>query len=172
MMNTLTEKIAKKCSVILLLARITRIVLYIILGFTVFMLISTWFSGDEPILKIGDIQVYATVPLRNLFGVDFGADVTQTVPNLRLQLASQLFAYVVSQILLVRIIRLFTLIRDSKDPFTANIARPMKALAILLGLVIAVQNTILGVVVALVIFAFALIFQYGAELQNQVDETI
>ena len=81
-------------------------------------------------------------------------------------------AFCLSQVMLRKITRLFTLIRESKGPFTADIAKPMKAFAVALGLIVAIQNTILGIVVALVIFAFALIFEYGAQLQNQVDETL
>ncbi len=171
-METLTAKIARQSNVILVLAKITRILLYIVLGVSVFLLISTWTASDQPLLRIGNTSVYATIPLQNLLGVNFDADTAEKLSTLRFTLARQLAAFVLAQVMIARIIRLFTLIRDSKDPFSADVARPMKAIAILLGIIISVQNTILGVVVALTIFAFALIFQYGAQLQNQVDETL
>ena len=171
-MNALTEKIARNSKVILVLAKVTRILLYIVLGLTVFLLVSTWVSSDEPIFKIGNTEVFASIPLQKLLGVNFGFDTAQQFSNLRFSLVRQMAAFLLAQIMISRIIRLFTLISESKDPFSADVARPMKAIAILLGIIISVENTILGVVVALTIFAFALIFQYGAELQNQVDETL
>jgi hypothetical protein len=171
-MNTLPEKIGKQSRVILVLAKITRILLYVILGVAVFALISTWISGETPIFKLGNTEVYATLPLGWLFGVELNAETARQLADLRADLAVQIFAIALSQIMLTMIIRIFSRIRDNKDPFEGNVIRPMKSFAALLGLVIAVQNLILGTVVALSVFAFAMIFQYGAQLKTQVDETL
>ena len=171
-MNELTAKIAQQSKIILTLAKVARMILYVVLGLTSFLLISTWVPGDKPIFKLGDMQVYATLPLKTLLGDSVSVEVTKALAPLRLNLAGQLAAFIMAQVMLSMVIRLFTRIRENGNPFTADVAKPMKAFAILLGLVIGIENTILGVVIAFVIFAFALIFQYGAQLQTQVDETL
>ncbi len=171
-MSELTQKIARTSSVILILAKIARILLDIVLGVTVFLLISTWFPGDKPLLTFGNTEVYATMPLKALLGVDLAGDVAAQLAALRLNIAGQLVTFILAQVMLRLVTRLFTRIQQSESPFTADVAKTMKALAILLGLVVAIQNTIVGVVIAFAIFAFALIFEYGGELQNQVDETL
>ena len=171
-MQQFTEKIAQQSKVILIFAKITRILLYVALSVTVFLLISTWISDGSPIFKMGNTEVYMTIPLGRILGVELGAQTARQLADLRMQLFGQLFAFIVSLIMLTRITRMFKRIRDTGHPFTAEVVKSMKVFAVLLGLVIAVQNTIVGVVVALVIFAFAMIFQYGAQLQNQADETL
>jgi len=172
-MSELTAKIARQSKTVLMLARVARIILYVVLGTMVFLLISTWLPGDQPIFRLGNTEVFATIPLQRLLGVDGGAEeLAQRLPAMRTDLCVQLLAFVLAQLLLYRVTRLFTRIRECKDPFTADVIKPMKAVAILLGLLIGVENTVLGVVIAFVIYAFAMIFQYGAELQNQVDETL
>lgn len=171
-MNAYPEKITRQSKVILILAKITRIILYVVLGAAVFMLVSTWASGGKPVFKIGNTEVFVTIPLEKLLGVEWGAETIRQLADFRLELTAQIFALAVSQVMLTIIIRLFTRIMENKEPFAGNVVRSIKAFAVLLGVVIAVQNTILGVVVALSIFAFAMIFQYGAQLQKQVDETL
>ena len=171
-MNTIASQIAKRSRVILILTKVTRILLYVLIGLTVLLLASTWVSADAPIFQIGKTKVYASVPMQALLGLKTGTVDARQVSDLRVQLVAQLVAFCLSQVMLRKIARLFTLIRESKDPFTADIAKPMKAFAVALGLIVAIQNTILGIVVGLVIFAFALIFEYGAQLQTQVDETL
>lgn len=171
-MNELTQKIARQSKIILILAKIARIILYVVLGVTIFLLISTWVPGDQPIFRLGGTEVFATMPLKTLLGVGLAEGLAQQLPSLRLDLIGQLFAFILAQVMLHLVTKLFTRIRESENPFTADVVKSMKALAILLGLVIGVENTIVGVVIAFVIFAFAMIFQYGAELQHQVDETL
>ncbi len=172
-MDSITQKIIKQSKVILVLAKVTRIILYVVIGVTVFMLISTWVGSDQPIFSFGNTKVYATIPVRVLLGVDIvDSENTDQIASMRVDLFAQLLGFILSQVMLKKITGLFTHILESKDPFTAEAAKPMKVFAVLLGVIIGVQNTILGVVVALVIYAFAMIFEYGALLQTQVDETL
>lgn len=171
-MNTLTAKIAQQSKVILILVKIARILVSIAIGIVALLLFSTWIPSDEMIFRLGNTKVFASVPVQNLLGLDIRVETAQEVSAMRVELIVQLLALILSQVMLVKIARLFSVIRDNGNPFTADIAQPMKAFAVLLGLLIGVQSSILGIVVALVIFAFALIFQYGAQLQNQVDETL
>lgn len=170
-MKAFAEKIERQSRVILVLATVARVLLFVLLGLSVLLMISTWVSDDRPIFSLGSVRVYAAVPLSYLLGVDLGVD-SAALSRVRLELAGQMAAFVLALILLKKIIRLFTRIRDSRDPFTADVIRLMKVFAVFLGLIVALQNTIVGVVVALAVFAFALIFEYGAELKNQVDETL
>ena len=171
-MSELTQKIARTGRVILILTTVARILLDIVLAVTVFLLISTWFPGDKPILTFGGTEVYATMPLKALVGIDLTGDMAAQLNALRLNLGGQLVAFVLAQVMLRLVARLFTRIQQSESPFAADVVKTMKALAILMGLMVATQNTIVGMVVAFAIFAFALIFEYGGELQNQVDETL
>ena len=170
-MNPLVRKIARQSEVILVLAKVARIILYVLLGLSILLLISTWVPGDQPILKIGGIQVYATIPLRSLLGSGIAGQV-KSLTDSRIDLSAQMVAFVLAQVMLRMVTKLFTRIRESKSPFTEDVVKIIKVLAILLGLVVGVDNSILGIVVAFVIYTFALIFQYGAELQNQSDETL
>lgn len=170
-MSELAQKIARQCKVILVLAKVTRIILYVLLGLTILLLISTWVPGDQPIFRIGGTEVFATIPLKSLLGTGFYDQVKQLV-DYRIDLSIQLVTFILAQVMLKMVTRLFTHIRESESPFTESVVKSIKALAILLGLVIGINNSILGLVIAFVIFTFALIFQYGMELQNQVDETL
>lgn len=170
-MNPLVRKIAHQSEVILVLAKVARIILYVLLGLSILLLISTWVPGDQPILKIGGIQVYATIPLRSLLGSGIAGQV-KSLTDFRIDLSAQMVAFVLAQVMLRMVTKLFTRISESKSPFTEDVVKIIKALAILLGLVVGVDNSILGIVIAFVIYTFALIFQYGAELQNQSDETL
>jgi len=171
-MSEWTVKIAKQSKIILILAKVARIVLFVALGATVFLLISTWVPGDMPLLRIGGTDVFLTVPLKTLLGAETAEGVTRSLESFRLDLGVQLLSFVLAQIMLRLVTRLFTGIRESENPFTPGIIKTLKTLAVLLGLVVAVQNTLLGVVITFTVFAFALIFEYGGELQHQVDETL
>jgi hypothetical protein len=170
-MNPLVQKITHQSEVILVLAKVARIILFVLLGLSILLLISTWAPGDQPILKIGGIQVYATIPLKSLLGSGIAGQV-KSLTDFRIDLSAQVAAFVLAQVMLRMVIKLFTRIRESKSPFTEDVVKIIKVLAILLGLVVGVDNSILGVVIAFVIYTFALIFQYGTELQNQSDETL
>lgn len=171
-MDAFSEKIIRQSKVILVLARITRVLLYVVLGVAIVALVSTWVSDGLPIFKIGNTEVYAAIPIGKLLGVELSAQTLERLADLRIQLAAQIAAFAVSQVMLSIIIRLFTRLQETRNPFAGDVVRSIKSFAVLLGVVIAVQNTILGVVVALVVFAFAMIFQYGAQLQKQIDETL
>jgi len=171
-MNTISQRIVKQSKVILVLARVTRIVVYVVIGCMALLLASTWMPAEQPLFRLGKTAVYAAVPLKTLFGLEIGAEWEARVASLRVDIVLQLLTFILSQIMLYKITGLFTKIHESKDPFTANAAKPMKAFAVLLGLIIGIQNTILSVVIALVIYAFALIFEYGEQLQTQADETL
>ena len=171
-MSEWSAKIAKTSKVVLILAKVARIVLYVLLGLTLFLLVSTWVPGDAPLLRIGGTEVYLTVPLKTLLGVEAADGVRRTLTDIRLDLGAQMVSFILAQVMLQLVTRLFTDISESENPFTPGIIKTLKTLAVLLGLVVAVQNTLLGVVVAFTVFAFALIFEYGGELQHQVDETL
>ena len=170
-MNVITQTIAKQSKVILVLAKIAGILLYVMIGLTVFTLLSTLTANGLPIFRLGDTEVYATIPLQTLLGVELSGDASR-LASLRTELFVQLLSFILARVMLYKVKTLFTRIRESKDPFTADVVKPMKAFAVLLGLVIGIQNMILGAVVALAIYAFTLVFQYGAQLQTQVDETL
>jgi|GEM_PF-4248885 len=171
-MDTITRTIAKQSKGILVLVKITSILLFVLIGITAFILLSTWVTAELPILRLGNTDVFAAIPLQTLLGVEFDVENASRMTSLRVDLCLQLLRFIFSLVMLYKIRSLFTRIRESKDPFTADVVKPMKTFAILLGLIIGIQNMILGVVVALVIYTFALIFQYGGELQTQVDETL
>ena len=170
-MNALAEKIARQSKVILILAKVARIILFVLLGLTLFLLISTWMPGDQPIFRLGGTEVFATIPLKVLLGEDV-FNTARQLADMRVNLSEQLVLFGLAQAMLYLVTKLFTRIRESENPFTEGIVKAMKSLGILLGLVIGISNTILGVVIAFVVYAFAMIFQYGAELQHQVDETL
>lgn len=171
-MSELSEKIRRQSEIVLILAKVARIVLYVAFGFTLYLLVSTWIPGEMPLLRIGGMDVYLTVPQSVLLGDVLGVDLTRELSALRLDLGAQLLSFVLAQVMLRLVTRLFTHIRESETPFTPAAVKQLKTLAVLLGLIIGVQNTLVGVVVCLAVFAFALIFQYGGELQTQVDETL
>ena len=170
-MQELTQKIARQSKVVLILAKVARILLYVLLALTILLLISTWVPGDNPIFTIGGTQVFATIPLRSLLGTQVYDQVKQLV-DYRIDLSLQLAGFILAQVMLGMVTKLFTRIRESENPFTPGVIKGIKGLAIMLGLVVGFGNTILGLVIAFVIFTFALIFQYGMELQTQVDETL
>jgi hypothetical protein len=170
-MDTLVQKIARQSSVVLVLAKVARIILYVLLGLSILLLVSTWTPGDQPILQIGNMKVYATIPLKSLLGTKL-YDEAKSLVDYRIDLSAQVAAFILAQVMLRMVTRLFTRIRENKSPFTEDVVKAIKALAILLGLVVGIDNGILGIVIAFVIYTFGLIFQYGAELQNQADETL
>ena len=170
-MRELTVKIAHQSKVILILAKVARIILFVLLGLTILMLISTWVPGDQPIFSIGGTEVFATIPLRTLLGTQAYDQVKQLVDT-RIDLSVQMVTLILALVMLKIVTRLFTRIRESENPFTQGVVKAIKGLAVMLGLLVGINNSILGVVVAFVLFTFALIFQYGLELQTQVDETL
>ena len=170
-MSELSQKIARQTKVILILAKAARIILYVLLGLSILLLISTWVSRDNPIFKLGGTEVFAMIPLRSLLGTKIYDQVRQLV-DYRIDLSVQLVTLILAQVMLGMVTKLFTRIRESQNPFTEGIVKGIKGLAIILGLIVGINNSILGVVIAFVIFTFALIFQYGMEQQNQVDETL
>ena len=165
-MSELSEKIRRQSEIVLILAKVARIVLYVAFGFTLYLLVSTWIPGETPLLRIGGMDVYLTVPQSVLLGDVLGVDLSRELSALRLDLGAQLLSFVLAQVMLRLVTRLFTHIRESETPFTPAAVKQLKTLAVLLGLIIGVQNTLVGVVVCLAVFAFALIFQYGGELQT------
>ena len=61
-MSELSEKIRRQSEIVLILAKVARIVLYVAFGFTLYLLVSTWIPGETPLLRIGGMDVYLTVP--------------------------------------------------------------------------------------------------------------
>ncbi|MDD2649012.1 MAG: hypothetical protein PHI27_02100 [Eubacteriales bacterium] len=159
--KTLKERIAAQSKTIIIMAKVARIILYVMLGIFGTMLAASLISPDASIIKIFGLDI----KLYSLMG-------RETIPEMQEQLVKSIIMIGLSQALLYFVTALFTKISESDTPFTLDIARRIKTIGILLGVAIALDNIYLGIVVAFVVYAIALIFSYGAELQRQVDETL
>ena len=160
-MSELTKKIAKQSKIVMIMAEVARIILYVMLGLTIAAFVSSFFDANQPAFYVFGKPVLF-MQLTN----------GQTVEQARVQYVETMVQIGLALALLFMVSALFARIRDSETPFTTNIVKRMKAIGVMLGIVIFVDNGYLGVVVAFIIYAFAMIFEYGGELQHQVDETL
>ncbi|MDD3335859.1 MAG: hypothetical protein PHI98_10150 [Eubacteriales bacterium] len=160
-MNQTASKIVSQSKTITILATVARIILYVAAGITVVSLVGSYLNITGPVLVLFGKPVYM---------IDLSEGMTMEA--WRVQLVEALVQIGLAQALLYLTDSLFKRIGSSTTPFTAEIVKKMKSLGVLLGLVIAIDNGYLGVVVGFVIYAFAMIFEYGGELQKQVDETL
>lgn len=160
-MNELTEKIAKNSKVILILSKVARIILYVMAGITIAMLTASFLQLPNPLFTIFGKPVY-------LYDLTEG----MTMKAFQVELAEALVQIGVAVALLFIVSDLFRHIQTSASPFNETTVRKLKAMGIMLGVVVFINNGYLGVVVAFIGYALALIFQYGGLLQQQVDETL
>lgn len=130
-------------------------------GFTVALLVGSYFDHPAPLLVLFG-QPICFADLQEGISVEaFRVELVQTLVEIGL---SQALLYLTSS--------LFRRIRTSETPFTPEVIKKLKTMGIMLGVIIAVDNGYMGVVIGFVVYAIALIFQYGGELQQQVDETL
>lgn len=160
-MNELTAKIAKQSKIILILAEVARIILYVMIGLDLTALVGSYLNLPDPLFTLFGCPVR----LMELTG-------GETLSQARINMVEELIQIALALKLLFMTSALFERIQASETPFTLDIVKKMKAMAIMLGVVVAVDNGYLGVVIAFVVYAFAMIFEYGGELQKQVDETL
>ena len=160
-MSELTKKIADQSKVVLILAKVARIILYVMLGVTIVGLACTYMDMDTPVFVLFGKPILVL-------------DLTEGLPldQARINLVETIVQIGLAQALLYMVTALFERIRSSNSPFTADIVKRMKAIGVMLGVVVCIDNGYLGVVIAFVVYAFAMIFEYGGELQRQVDETL
>lgn len=160
-MSELTLRIAKQSKVVLILAKVARIILYVMLGLCVAAFACTYLDGEVPLLVLFGKPIYVL-------------DITEGLAPApaRLNLVEAIVQIALAQALLYMVSALFRRIDDSRSPFTAEVVRRMKAIGVMLGVIVAIDNGYLGLVLAFVVYAFAMIFEYGGELQRQVDETL
>ncbi len=159
--KTLKERIADQSKTIIIMAKVARVLLYVMLGFAIASIVVSFLPPEASVLRI--------------FGKDFKLfDILgdESLAQMRETMVKEIIAIGISQAILYMLTALFTRIQQSESPFTSEIANKIKTIGILLGVAIALENIYLGIIVAFVVFAIALIFSYGAELQRQVDETL
>lgn len=160
-MNELTEKIAHQSKVILILAKVARIILYVMAGLTVTLLASSFLNLPDPLFTLFGVPV-------KLYDLTGG----QTLKAAQVEMLQALIQIGLAEALLYLVSDLFRHIQSSATPFTDAAVKKLKAMGIMLGVVVFIDNGYLGVVVAFIGYALALIFQYGSELQRQADETL
>ena len=161
-MEELTAKIAKQSKVVLILAQVARIILYVMAGIAVAALIGSFLEIGEPAFVLFGKPIY------------WMGDIAEgmTPEAFRVSLVETLIQIGLALALLFQVSGLFKRIEQAETPFTQEAIKKMKSLAIMLGVIIGLDNGYLGVVMGFVVYAFAMMFEYSAELQKQVDETL
>ncbi|MDD3410418.1 MAG: hypothetical protein PHY12_06380 [Eubacteriales bacterium] len=163
-MTDLKAEIAKKSNVVLILAKVARVIIYVSLGLCVAGIVDLLLTGANYDIEIKGIHIYPLLQADLHTGAS-KEDLVWRIVEAMLQLG-------VAQALLYLITSVFRHISESETPFTDSVVRSLKTMAVLLGAVLFIDNGYLGVVVAFVVYAIALIFEYGGQLQRQVDETL
>ncbi|MBQ6453599.1 MAG: hypothetical protein IJJ14_04495 [Coriobacteriales bacterium] len=166
------ERIRSTSKPISVIARIVEIFAWIGVVVTWVAVIFVGFAGadalDEAALEelnygfgLGGFKVFTNLP------VDIGP--------LALLVAIAVLTSITLGLLiaLMRYIRkTFDLIGTGETPFSSDVVKNMRIVAILLTIIM-LPNSVLGaVIVALTMWALMAIFEYGATLQTESDETI
>lgn len=160
-MNATMENIVKQSKVVMILCEVARIILYVMLGLALVALVGSFFNYPDPLFIVFGVPVRMIELTKGMTVEAARVDLVESIVQICLALA---LLFITSD--------LFRLIHTSENPFGKDVVKKMKTVAVLLGVTIAIDNGYLGVVIGFVIYAFAMIFDYGRELQKQVDETL
>lgn len=178
-MNAIQKKIQVTSRVVAILTKILYITMTIAVCFEVAGIIWFMVSPEASSISWGGIKIIPPFSLANYVGI--GTDLMTDV-------ASQCFFIAI----LVSANRIFKSLSREYSPFTQKTVKGMKRIAILLLIdsIVAPQvdsaikksvSIATGalhnfsdelIILAIVLYCFSLIFQYGVELQRQSDETL
>lgn len=178
-MNAIQKKIQVTSRVVAVLTKILYIAMIVAVCFVLAGLIWIMASPDIDSITLGPIKIISP------FSLAAGAGIS-----------AEEIAGVVSQCFFIAILilanRIFRNISHEYSPFTQKTVKGMKRIAILIlvdsiaapRIDFEVKNTILSAtnnaynfnielfILAIIMYSFSLIFQYGVELQQQSDETL
>ena len=105
-------------------------------------------------------------------GVVIDASGAPTAANI-IAIGAIMVAFFVLAIILMRFVRkTFKLLAGGESPFSAEVLKKFKAMAIVLFIIVLLNDIITGIVVGLALWTLYSVFQYGASLQTEVDETL
>ncbi len=175
-MNDVKNKLVNIAKMLRVVATIAKVLVIIMMIVTVFQMIAV-FSLDTPLFsgffdgKISDIEsVLGRSPIFNFLSkvADLGA--MEEVYRKAIELFITLLSLVVMYYYTRFFERLISGIIDDRQPFSAETARRMRRGSYGLLLLVFV-NPVLGVLMFLLMRFFALIFEYGAYLQDKAGET-
>ena len=162
-MDEIRAKIRRQSKTILILAKVGRIMTCIVLGVSIITLVLYQFPPDLPLLSFGSVNVY---PLTVLNGGG------RPEPGVVKELVLAIIQSGLMLAVLYRVTAVFQQLRQDGAPFAPGISKSIKGMAILCGVCFAASNGFLGVLIAFIIYVIAVIFDYGALLQQEADETL
>ena len=175
-MNDVKEKLIRIAKMLRVVAVIAKVLVIIMMVVTVLQMIAA-FSLDTPLLsrffdgKISDIEsVLGRSPIFSFLSevADLGS--MEEVYRKAIELFITLLSLVVLYYYTRFFERLISGIIDNRQPFSAETAKHMRRGSYGLLLLFFV-NPVLGVLMFLLMRFFALIFEYGAYLQDKAGET-
>ena len=108
----------------------------------------------------------------NFPGVMIDATGAPTVANV-IAIGAVMVAFFILAIILMRCVnKTFKLLSSGASPFSDEVLKKFKTMAIVLFIIVLLNDVITGVIVGLALWTLYSIFQYGASLQTEVDETL
>lgn len=164
-----SQKIQNQSKTVLTVCKVARVFLYIAFAAVIALFVASFFLTPEQAFLGWHLSDGTAITLAE-FSPE-GAEEFNTA-DFRIEMVDMLIYLVLSYLMLHQVTKLFTLIQNSENPFTAQIVSVMKIAAILLGIVVGLDNLLAGLVVDFSVYAFAMIFEYGQALQQQADETL
>lgn len=168
MSTAITKNIQEKSQIVLTLCKVARIILYVAMAIVIGLFIATFCFGEGQAI-LGWHMADGTPITAAEFAKSF--DVAE-IGDLRVELMQIMIYHILALVMLKGVTKLFQLIKNSENPFTAQIVKVMKTVAIVLGIVVGFDSLVVGLVVGFAVYAFAMIFEYGQTLQQQADETL
>lgn len=161
-------QLKKTCRVFAVIAKVFEVLGYIIAGlFLIFIIIiSTGASLMYFGLKLDDVGMIGGI--WSLLQNNLDVSVAMPIFFVIMILLSLIVAYVMR-----KLNKLFKNINSEYSPFIPENVKLIKAIAIGMAILTLIEvNVATAVVTGFVIWAIALLFDYGCELQNESDEII
>lgn len=168
MSTAISKNIQEQSKTILTLCKVARILLYVAMVIVIGLFIATFCYGENQAIlgwHLSDGTPITAAEFARSFDV-------AEIGDLRIELMQVFIYHILALVMLKAVTKLFELIKNSENPFTAQIVKVMKTVAIVLGIVVGFDSLVVGLVVGFAVYAFAMIFEYGQDLQKQADETL
>lgn len=180
-MDKIQEKISTSSKFVAIVLRVSCAITALLIAFLLVGLAIFAFSNGR--LAESLQQAYATVKIDNIM-------VTPGIPTLMVFFASAIIQLALILVLLLTLNKMFTDISKSHSPFEEKQVLRIKRVALLTLIICILSNAfdfiggyivkgviapginLFWIVIAIVIYCLAFIFDYGCKLQTESDETL
>ena len=166
----ISDRLARSGRVLDVIGKVLAVICFITAALALFGAIAVAIIPDDVVVRI-----------LNLFNIENSASQTNTSPFILgvvgakigaiLGLAGWAVHSLINATILLLLSSVFKSTAVDKTPFTLENAKRLKIIAIIL-IVASIPFGLGNLVFAFCVFVFAYVLQYGAELQQQADETL